>query len=215
MNFFVWHVVSVLVRPRFQASHSCWIADCCYLLSVCTGCHLQLLYLKSLHKNLLNVQSSVDIFGDYSLNIFCRMPGATFFLTWEWLLWACLTLVLSVKSPCSVSSLSGLWPGFPAVFSPPPPLCSLPNCSRGRSFLSIAGWWVEHISECKWVPSTAFRTFLWNTFSHPLSSRCHFISRISYNLNKECKKNVCWYRQSLFHIDVSVFSIFTTNLWFR
>ena len=81
-----------------------------------------------------------------SSNIFCRMPAPPHFVTWGWLRGACVALLLSLRSRtlCSASSslTQVLWPGF----SPPPPLCPLPGCSRGGSILSCTDWWVEHLS---------------------------------------------------------------------
>lgn len=169
--------------PNSRPRNHVWAASCCCVLSVCAGCCHQGLYLKLLLKNLLNVQSSVDSFGELSLLQYILQNA------WCYLLFNLGMVSVSgfgLGAVPQICILWGLWPGFPAVFDPPPPGYSLPNCSRGGRILSTTAWWMEHISEWKQVP-----TFLWDTFSHPLSSRCpgmflcsHFVSKISCSISK-------------------------------
>lgn len=96
-----------------------------------------------------NVQSlSIAYFGDFfppAYSAECLVPLT--YLTWGWLLCACVAWVLPLQSKYSASCLWVLWPSFSAVFSPLPPLYSPPNCNRWRSILCPSDWWIEHLSE--------------------------------------------------------------------
>lgn len=81
-------------------------------------------------------------------------------------------------------------------------------------------FWVER--HWKSVPSVACRTCPWDTIHlPPLFCRgsgmlllSHFVSEISHSPWNQFFK-VCRYRRALFHIDFSVFSIFTTSQLYK
>ena len=148
MNFCPWCVVSQIpVLVFISLDHRLFSVFCQSPLNVATRISVQSLCLWI---------CSVD--SHYQLILMEISPPPSQYIlqnAWSYLLLNSRMTSLSVcglgaylPSWYSACSLWVLWPWALWMFgSLPPPLYSLPNCSRGRSILSTTDWWIGCFSE--------------------------------------------------------------------